>query len=1413
MALLETRLCAAADTSLRRDLDGRLKPRGEPRYLPGNVVRVAPGDSQKARLVSQHSVPDRSKLPCLLSRSELERYSQVSGKIKLEMDKGTSPPGTYAAEPLKRQGRRATSMAWVSRIVDMDQVEYRLSENAGCYVRLDGESAGQALDAVTDAQVDYRMTADEDSGLVWIGEGLADVGLVAGAPLDEAGKEAARALANGVHPRTGERLVAAELRAHPKAQLAGARLVEAIEQAAAAARCEPEELLADTPKQQKKYATLARMVNAQGERHRLQVDSLHRIARVAGIDLADVYGADELAKAHAHEKDRVNVRVRAYDIVADLTKSASTLWALLGPDKEADFRALVHAAKREAFAELERWVGYSVASEEGQRHRIATGGLLGWSVEHQSARPVDDTPGDPHLHVHLVVANIARCEDGKWRAIANGGMDLHRHARAFDALFKARVRALANERFGVRYERDPRTRAWEIVGVPAELRAHYSRRAAQVDALAGAEASRDEKLRVSAVTRHAKHDEGDIDLRAYWRHRAEALGIDIEAMVAAAAPGPGPDAGLAAGGRPGPQIPPPDAIAREVFDPEHGLTSSEKEFHRAQLLAAVANACPYGLDAAALEELADQVLAVPGFARALPHRGSVAMSHTDRYTTQDILDAEQVIVDQARTRYGDGSAQLTADQAAAALDVFEVASGFTLADEQRATVHRLLTTGHGVDAVIGVAGSGKTSLMEACRTGWAAIGMTYAGASLSAVAAQNLFEGSGIPVRTVASWLQRIESGTGLRGIDVLVLDEAVMTDDRSLARLLTAAAATGTKVIGVGDPQQLQAIGPGGGFEEIHRLVRGTVLHTNRRQKDAAERLALEVWRDGAREQALRMLAGGGRVHATDTAEQAHAQILTAWNEARSRWPDAHDTVANLVVLAARNADVDVLNAGAQAIRRAAGELGTTRTYARPRGEKLTLAVGDIVRVRQNDYRSRRGAGPDVLNGYRAVVTAIDDDRNVQITWRRESGAYGQAWLSPGQITYGAVSLGYAMTIAASQGLTTDTALLYGLGANAFALYPGITRARTENHLWLPTAVLENEETRARLGEPATDTERLDRALHAYAKLLKQDQPDGMVSDQLRAAPEPVDPAPSDEPEFPSWNDQGVRPFGGWPYSQLTAKLTDLTRRATHAERAGSERAREATAGDVELARQPSPGHRIAAETAALIDRAEQLNKLAQQHADTATRAGAEAARAREILAAVQRASDRSRIALRMAGTSRAEQQQLIAQYAAQADAAEQAHQQALQAAQAAQREAWETSSASPLARAIRGHDGEGQVPTAAVQLELLARMRTQLPALEERINTDRAEAVRRARVQVVELQTSAKTLRTDAARVEAEQELRRCIAEQAPHQHRQEASARDGALQQQARQRVAAQRRRAGDLWGESVSPVMRPGPRTGR
>ncbi|QKV95253.1 hypothetical protein HUT19_28895 [Streptomyces sp. NA02950] len=120
------------------------------------------------------------------------------------------------------------------------------------------------------------------------------------------------------------------------------------------------------------------------------------------------------------------------------------------------------------------------------------------------------------------------------------------------------------------------------------------------------------------------------------------------------------------------------------------------------------------------------------------------------------------------------------------------------------------------------------------------------------------------------------------------------------------------------------------------------------------------------------------------------------------------------------------------------------------------------------------------------------------------------RAWITADQIAVGTLMHGYAMTIAAAQGLTCDYTLVYGVGADANSLYPALSRDRIATHLWLPADVVESDEARRRLGEAHSDQELLDRAVAAYADSLERDNDDRMVSDELAAAPipHPVQPA-----------------------------------------------------------------------------------------------------------------------------------------------------------------------------------------------------------------------------------------------------------------------------------------------------------------
>ncbi|GGL01233.1 hypothetical protein Ppa06_63370 [Planomonospora parontospora subsp. parontospora] len=242
--------------------------------------------------------------------------------------------------------------------------------------------------------------------------------------------------------------------------------------------------------------------------------------------------------------------------------------------------------------------------------------------------------------------------------------------------------------------------------------------------------------------------------------------------------------------------------------------------------------------------------------------------------------------------------------------------------------------------------------------------------------------------------------------------------------------------------------------------------------------------------------------MHAGKGATDTLAALLADWSDVRTAYVrDVHEELANLLVMAGTNADVDRLNAAARALRRAVGELvGPDVVYALAGGRRLELAVGDHVRVRANDYRAQRTGGrhADVLNGYRGVVVAIGRDRCVEVEWRQQSAdgpRLVREVLAPDYIAGGGLSHGTALTVAAAQGQSAHHALVYGMGLDPHTLYSAMTRDRISAHLYLPRDVLETDADRARLGEPRTRAEEIDRAVTAYAATLDGERADRFLT------------------------------------------------------------------------------------------------------------------------------------------------------------------------------------------------------------------------------------------------------------------------------------------------------------------------------
>ncbi|HEY8980779.1 MAG TPA: MobF family relaxase [Streptomyces sp.] len=837
------------------------------------------------------------------------------------------------------------------------------------------------------------------------------------------------------------------------------------------------------------------------------------MAKAAGIDPAEVWDAEEIKAAQ--REGRVEVGNRGADVTLDLPKSQSVFLAYAPQEMADEVESVIVAAGRESVEALERWTAYAMRGRHGdgeEARTVATSGFSGWMMIHRAARPVGGAPyGDPHFHLHFTLANMVKGTDGQWSTVAAGGRDLHRHARATQALMNARVRRELADRYGIRFRREARTGAWEIAAVPEPTIRLFSKRDSQVRELLTRlgldydSATLRERTAASAVSKAAKNGEAagaaDDVLRAYWQAEGRAAGDDPDAITTAAVHDDAPAANPAL-----------DELCALVFDPKTGLTAHSKEFTHAAAIAAVLDALPYGIATAAeAENLTNAVLQYAGYAVQLKPKGAQHYTHADRYTTTDIVAAETLIVTETTRRLSEQAAVVSTDTVAMTLSAVEAQQGFAFSVEQRAVLDRLLTAGHGIDGVIGVAGAGKTTIMDAARQAWQAQGLVVAGASTAAVAAANLKAEAGITSRTLASWLTGIRAdGPGLTGVDVLVVDEAAMCDDRDIAELLAHAAKTGTKVVGIGDPKQLHSPGVGGHFAAVHHLVDGLTLTENFRQKDAVERRALQLWRNDKRMESLRTFAATGRVHALADKDETLAAMLTVWADKRIAYDD-HTAVQQLLMLAATNEIVDELNLGARVLRKAGGDLsGPEHTYALAGGGELVLSVGDQVLLRANDYRAKRtgGASEDVLNGFRGIVRAVDDERRVLVEWREKTsdGHKDHAeWVDTDYIAHGGLSLGYAITGHKSQGLSVQEALVYGPGAQANALYTMLSRDKKESHLFLPLSVYETDADRARAGEPENKREQLDRAVAGLIREIESGTEERMILTELPATDVPA--------------------------------------------------------------------------------------------------------------------------------------------------------------------------------------------------------------------------------------------------------------------------------------------------------------------
>jgi len=356
--------------------------------------------------------------------------------------------------------------------------------------------------------------------------------------------------------------------------------------------------------------------------------------------------------------------------------------------------------------------------------------------------------------------------------------------------------------------------------------------------------------------------------------------------------------------------------------------------------------------------------------------------------------------------------------------------GLVLSAEQRSAFDHV-TDAKDLGLVIGYAGTGKSAMLSVAREAWEQAGYTARGAALSGIAAENLEGGSGIASRTIASLEHQWQQGRELlTSRDVLVIDEAGMIGSRQMERVVAEAEKRGSKVVLVGDPEQLQAIEAGAAFRSIAERHGSIEITEVRRQHEDWQRDATRQLATGRTAEALAAYRHAGLVVESDTRESARSALIDRWDNDR-----AIDPARSQMVLTHTNDECDELNGLARARMKQHGTLATDITVKTTRGERLFAAQDRIMFL-----RNERGLG--VKNGSLGTIEQVDRSH---MAVRLDDGRQVAFDLKD----YSDLAHGYAATIHKAQGVTVDrTYVLATPGLDRHAAYVALSRHRDEVHL-----------------------------------------------------------------------------------------------------------------------------------------------------------------------------------------------------------------------------------------------------------------------------------------------------------------------------------------------------------------------------
>jgi conjugative relaxase-like TrwC/TraI family protein len=756
-----------------------------------------------------------------------------------------------------------------------------------------------------------------------------------------------------------------------------------------------------------------------------------------------------------------------WDLTFSAPKSVSVIWSQSdAPMRKAIEAAHFHAVQT-AIGHIENTLLVARRGKGGALHEHAE--LFVATFEHSTSRAQD-----PQLHTHALVLNVGVREDGTLGTLES--RSIFENKMLLGALYRADLAHELENNLGFMCK--PHRTWFEVEGVPKPLINTFATRRAEIEAVleergeSGARASE-----MAALTsREAKEHKSREELLVQWQRIGKEAGFSLDSI-----PRYGQER---------------TSIQGHVPTQSHEtVTSDAFELGKMDTWQTRMDTGQTRMDTGQIEVVADEIgkgllaeitrqhsyFSEETFQRRMVEEavgkhlsGKEALEQAERFLREkdevfslgrvkgkNLFTTEEMIALEKKLLQGIEDSKYKVVCPVYALDV-ERHLRFSLLSQEQNDALRHITQDEGqIQVVSGMAGTGKTTLLDTARKVWEDSGYTVIGTALSGQAADGLAAGAGIDSYTLASLLWEPEhlSYDGLKhharqlwraaqgkptyvigetGFDektVIVVDEAAMVGTRDMEALIRKTQEAGAKLVLVGDSEQLQAIEAGGSFAAIEERLGAARLVDIQRQESPWAQEAVKDFAEGRAKDGLWAFAERGHVHVAQNKPETMQKMMEDWMDAGAVYRPRDN-----MLFATTHKDVTTLNDMAQVARYESGLLGEIVAEL---GE-TTLYEGDMVRF------TNSSASLGVRNGSLGTIQKQGMLQGILergFTVELENGQMVQV----DKETASKMNLAYALTMHNGQGMTTENAyLLVGYAMQDKEIsYVQASRARGEAHFY----------------------------------------------------------------------------------------------------------------------------------------------------------------------------------------------------------------------------------------------------------------------------------------------------------------------------------------------------------------------------